>query len=259
MERVPAVVPSAFEWHSHGTGTARPGADPFMSAASLRASVRTVGASDDLLAKRGGAEANGDRDLGSLPPCRRRRAARGWRASESVSARTYELKRSPGIGNRSSRSAQGRGSGCPALSASGPTFIGRIGAAVGCELLVWLDRPITTAVAAAPLQSYGSAVKRRLQTHRSEGRAETTAGRNREPNRGHWLAFGAQRYNYTAAFYCRGDPLPVAISQALEVGVQVRDVLPQLAAMGDMSFQIVRWGCRSRCSRSRSSLARTNR
>ncbi len=40
--------------------------------------------------------------------------------------------------------------------------------------------------------------------------------------------------------YCTGNPLPVAISQALEVGVQVRDVLPQLAAMGGMSFQIVR-------------------
>ena len=40
--------------------------------------------------------------------------------------------------------------------------------------------------------------------------------------------------------YCTGDPLPVAISQALEVGVQVRDVLPQLFAMGGMSFPIVR-------------------
>ena len=42
------------------------------------------------------------------------------------------------------------------------------------------------------------------------------------------------------AVYCTGDPLPVAISQALEVGVQVRDVLPQLFAMGGMSFPIVR-------------------
>ena len=32
----------------------------------------------------------------------------------------------------------------------------------------------------------------------------------------------------------------MAISQALEVRVQVRDVLPQLVAMGGMSFQIVR-------------------
>jgi len=34
----------------------------------------------------------------------------------------------------------------------------------------------------------------------------------------------------------------VAISQALEVRVQVRDVLPQLVAMGGMSFQIIRSG-----------------
>ena len=107
---------------------------------------------------------------------------------------------------------------------------------------MWLDRPITTAVATAPRQSYGSTLNIRLQAHRSEGRAETTLGRNREPNRGigHWLAFGSQRYNRTAAFYCRGDPLPVAISQALEMGVQVRDVLPQPLAMCGMSFQIVR-------------------
>ena len=42
--------------------------------------------------------------------------------------------------------------------------------------------------------------------------------------------------------YGTGDPLLVAISQALEVRVQVRDVLPQLVAMGGMSFQIIRSG-----------------
>ena len=46
------------------------------------------------------------------------------------------------------------GSGCPALSASRPPPVGRTGAAVGCELFVWLDRPITTAVATAPRQAY---------------------------------------------------------------------------------------------------------
>ena len=81
-----------------------------------------------------------------------------------------------------------------ALSASGPPPIGGPGAAVGCELFVWLDRPITTAVATAPRQAYGSTLNSRLQTHGSEGRAETTLGGNREPNRGigHWLAFGSQ-------------------------------------------------------------------
>ena len=86
------------------------------------------------------------------------------------------------------------GSGCPALSASGPPPIGRTGAAVGCELFVGLDRPITTAVATAPRQAYGPTLNSRLHAHGSEGRAETTLGRNREPNRGigHWLASRSQ-------------------------------------------------------------------
>ena len=51
---------------------------------------------------------------------------------------------------------------------------------------------------------------------------------------------GVDRRQPRRAVYCTGDPLPVAIAQALKVGVQVRDVLPQLVAMCGMSFQIVR-------------------
>ena len=112
------------------------------------------------------------------------------------------------VGLRSILDGPFPGSGCPALSASGPPPVGRTGAAVGCELFVWLDRPITTAVATAPRQAYGSTLNSRLQAHGSEGRAETTLGRNREPNRGiaHWLAFRSQRYNCTAAFTVRAIP-----------------------------------------------------
>ena len=75
------------------------------------------------------------------------------------------------------------GSGCPAIGASDATSIGSTGTALGGELFVWLDRPITTAIATAPHQSYGSTANRRLQAHGSENLAETTLGRNSKPNR----------------------------------------------------------------------------
>ena len=52
------------------------------------------------------------------------------------------------------------------------------------------------------------------------------------------VAFGV-RIQPHRGVYCTGDPLP-STSQALDVGVQLSDVLPQLVAMCSMSFQIVR-------------------
>ena len=148
-------------------------------------------------------------DISFDPQCGQRGSSIGWRDSAETAPETSTTAwgdcRWDAISEIECRRC---GSGCPALSASGPTPIGRTGAAVGCELFVWLDRPITTAVAAAPRQAYGSTLNGRLQAHRSDGRAETTLGRNREPNRGigHWLAFGWQRYNRPAAFTVRAIP-----------------------------------------------------
>ena len=121
---------------------------------------------------------------------------------------SYEPKRAvPRLNRQRQPSWLDRGSGCPALSTIGPTS-SPTGAAVGCELFVWLDRPVPTAIATAPHQSYGSTVDRRLQAHRSERRAETTLVRNGEPNGGigHWLAFGVERYTCTAGLTVRAIP-----------------------------------------------------
>ena len=117
---------------------------------------------------------------GSLPP-----KTASWPAGWRVLAPTKPKRPAARIGNRLQPECPSRGSGCSALSASGPTSDVRTGAMpVGCELFVWLDRPITTAVATAPRQAYGSTVNSCLQAHRPERRAETTLSRDREPNRG---------------------------------------------------------------------------
>ena len=185
--------PAPAEFFADCSGEALHGDDKGDSHKRYEGRPLSGSARDEHSRRRCSCRHSGGADISFDPQCGQRGSSIGWRdpaeTAPETSATAWGDCRWDAISEAECRRC---GSGCPALGASGPTPIGRTGAAVGCELFVWLDRPITTAVAAAPRQAYGSTLNGRLQAHRSEGRAETTLDRNREPNRsiGHWLAFG---------------------------------------------------------------------